>query len=136
MFMCERKIFLKDTDVTGVIYFGALLQYALEAFEVFLHEKDFKLADMFSKGHLFPVVHAEADYKAPLRVGDGITIKLFLSHLGQKSFTLETEVYKMPLGVLAGKTKIVHAFLLQGAEASSSIPKEFSEFLTKNLSKS
>ena len=90
MFRHTRSIYLKETDATGVIYFTSLLQYALETFESFLQSRNFSLSRLFEQGYLMPIVHTEADYNAPLRVGDLIAIDLAISHVGLKSFSVSS----------------------------------------------
>lgn len=129
MFTHTRSIYLKETDATGVIYFTSLFQYALEAFEAYLHNKNFSLSKIFDKGYLMPIVHAEADFKAPLRVGDLITIDLMISHIGVKSFSMNSHIALASTKQLAGCVKIVHAFVRQGEKESCTIPADLLGFL-------
>lgn len=131
MFTHNRSIYLKDTDATGVIYFASLFQYALEAFEALLTERGVSLAQIFSKGYLMPVVHAEADYKSALRAGDIVSIQLSLAHVGNKSFSLESVIFKEEKET--GRVKMVHAFKRQGEEKASEIPSEILNLLQKNF---
>ncbi len=131
MFTCQRRIFLKDVDVTGAIYFGSFFHYALEAFELFLHHHKTGLSDFFSKGYFFPIVHAEADYTAPLRVGDEISITLMVKSIGTRSVTIETEMKNLANDKIAGKVTLVHAFLIKGEKKSSEIPSDVLALLNK-----
>jgi YbgC/YbaW family acyl-CoA thioester hydrolase len=124
MFVYERLVYLKETDATGVIYFGSLFQYALEAFEAYLIHKGYPLSKVFDQGYLMPIVHAEADYKAPLRTGDLMEVELVLFQVGTRSFTMDTVIYTMPTRKIAGRVKIVHAFLYKGQEVASEIPPQ------------
>ena len=133
MLIFKRSVFLRDTDATGVIYFTSLLQYSLEAFELFLQNEKMSLAYLFSKDYLFPVVHAESDYRGPLRVGDEVALHIQLGKITTRSFSVETEVRKLPQGEVVGSTKIIHAFLLKGEKASSEIPQEIISLLKKGL---
>ena len=137
MFICKKRVFLRDTDATGVIYFSVLLQYALEAFEEFLHREKKPLSTLFKKGYFCPIVHTEADYKAPIRVGDELSIELSLIKLSNRSFTIGADFKKIPSLISAGHTKIVHAFVFKGEEVASIIPKELADILegksTKHL---
>ena len=139
MFCHKKIVHLRETDATGVIYFTSLLQYGVEAFEVFLHAKEICLSSLLSQGNFFPIVHAEANYKTPLYPGDPIEIQLILSHLGNRSFTLESQIFKVfkdiPSLTLAGSTKITHAFLKQGSQETSEIPTEFRSLFQKELIK-
>ncbi len=67
---------------------------------------------------LFPIVHAEADYRLPLFVGDEVEIHLFLEAVGTSSFTLQIRILKD--GEEAGTTKIIHVVV--GRESGKAIP--------------
>ena len=129
MFTHLRHVLLKETDATGVIYFSSLFEYSLEAFEKFLHEKGISLSQIFAKGYFMPIVHAEADYKAPLKAGDTLSIELTLSHIGNRSFSMDSTIKILPGLKEAGRVKIVHAFIKQGEEKASEIPSEIRDLL-------
>lgn len=130
MFTYLRTIRLKETDATGVLYCSELVSLGLEAFEAFLQAQGFVLSEMLAKKHfLMPVVHVEADFLAPLRVGDEVTIELALSHLGTKSFHLTTNIFKMKAKV--GTTTIVHVPISKESGASILLPAELIELLQR-----
>lgn len=131
MFTCQRRIFFKDVDSTGVIYFGALFHYALEAFELFLHHHKASLADFFLKGYAFPIVHAEADYTSPLRVSDEMSISLTVKSISSRSVSILTEMKNLNTDKIAGRVTLVHAFLLKGEEKASNIPEDVLKLLCK-----
>ena len=124
MFTYERPVYLKETDATGVIYFASLFQYALEAFETFLSQKGHSLSKVLEKRYLMPIVHAEADYKAPLRTGDLMTIDLVLFQASKRSFTMDSVIYTLPDRKIAGRVKLIHAFMRNGEDSASEIPPE------------
>lgn len=93
----RTRVHVADTDSTGVLYFTALQRFALEAFESFLIEQGFKLGEVF-----LPIVHAEADYTAPLKVWNEVEIQLCCSKIGKTSFTIESNL------VGHGRVAIVH----------------------------
>ena len=131
MFTCLRRVFLKDVDVTGSIYFGAPFHYALEAFELFLYHHKSSLVDFFSKGYFFPIVHAEADYTDPLRVGDELSITLIVKSISARSVTIETEMKNVSTGKIAVKVTLIHAFLRKGEQKSSEIPSDVRSLLSR-----
>lgn len=131
MFTHTRLVYLKETDATGVIYFTSLFQYALETFEAYLHEKKFSLSKLLETGYLMPIVHAEADYKAPLRVGDSILIHLSIAHVGARSFSICSQIENASTLEKIGSVKIVHAFMKQGESSSCAVPAELLQFLQK-----
>jgi YbgC/YbaW family acyl-CoA thioester hydrolase len=132
MFKNTRSIYLKETDATGVIYFTSLFQYALETFESYLQSRNFSLSHLFEKGYMMPVVHADADYKAPLKAGDLISIDLTISHIGDTSFSVTSRIELASTGQIAGYVTIVHALVRQGGKKSCAIPPDLLHFLRKN----
>lgn len=124
MFLYCKKVFLKDTDATGVIYFTSLFQYAQEAFEAFLHGQKRSLDQLFLQNYLFPIVHAEADYKVALQVGEDIQMEVYLKVIGKNSFSVETKIIRTSDAAIAGKVTIVHAFLIKGQLKSQEIPAD------------
>jgi acyl-CoA thioesterase FadM len=76
MYRSTRTIRLRETDATGALYFSEQLKLALEAFEAYLSEKKFHLGQIIQLGEfLFPIVHVEANYSCPLRVGDEVDLQ-------------------------------------------------------------
>ena len=80
----------QDIDAAGILFFAHLFRYAHETYERFMSAHDHSLAEILKNGeYLLPLVHAEADYKQPLRYGESITIELNVKRLGDSSFTLQ-----------------------------------------------
>ena len=128
----KRKVTLQNTDASGAIYFTVQLQFALEAFEEFLAEKGIGLNVIFSqKKYSMPIVHAQSDYLAPLRVGDEIVVEIFLDSLGLKSFSMGFFIKKE--GIVVGKGKIVHAIIDRDSGLSIVLPEDIKNLL-KSLS--
>ncbi len=95
----KRKIYMGDTDATGALYFAGQFRLALEAFESYLAESELVLKDF-----LLPIVHAEADFSAPLKLWDEVTISLSCTKIGTTSFVMESELSGY------GRVQIVHVF--------------------------
>ena len=80
----------QDIDAAGIVFFAHLFRYAHEAYEQFMSAHDHSLAEILKNGeYLLPLVHAEADYRQPLRHNEAITIELSIKKLGESSFTLQ-----------------------------------------------
>ncbi len=121
MYLRKKKIRLYETDATGVLYFAQQLKLAQETFEIFLESASFPLGVLLEKGEvLLPIVHAEADFFQPLRVGDEVELRLSLEKMGRTSFTLGCSFYKEE--VLVGTTSIVHVVIEKAAWSSIQIP--------------
>ena len=112
----RKRIYLRDTDATGVLYFTELQRMAVEAFE-----DNFDLKKMLGlENFLLPIVHVEADYKVPLRCGDEVEISFALTP-GTSSLTV---CYQIILGdVLAGIVTIVHVAVDRVSLSSIPLPE-------------
>lgn len=123
MFSYKRTIYLRETDATGMLYFSEQFKLAQEALENYFSSQGFNLHEMIHKtDFLLPIVHAEADFKAPLRVGDRVEIELFLGEIGHSSFTMQTRFFDPVRNLEVGTTKIIHVAVSRKTSKSISIP--------------
>ena len=124
MFIYKHKIRFQDTDAAGVIFFPNQFCFYQEAFEAFLESIGYDLATMAPKSryHL-PVVHAEADYNAPLHLGDTITITLKVEHVGNSSLAFYADILKQGK-ITAGTIKVVHVSVDARTRKKIPLPKK------------
>ena len=59
---------------------------------------------------MFVIVHAECDYRAPLHVGDKLTVEVFAEKIGTTSMIMGYR-FTNQHGVLVGSGKTVHVFI-------------------------
>jgi YbgC/YbaW family acyl-CoA thioester hydrolase len=121
-FSSEVTVRLYDTDPTGVLFFGSQFRFTHAAIEDFLEHLGFPVSRLVREnGALFPVVHAEADYRAPVALGTRLTVKLSVRAIGERSFTI---AYRLLLadGREAGSAVTVHAALDPSTGASRPLP--------------
>ncbi len=130
MFERSYTIRMRDSDAAGLIYFAEQLRIAHETFEEYLesigvgfgrllHEKDF----------VFPIVHAESDYRAPLSVGDRLTIRLEVERIGETSFTLRYALRRED-GAEVGTVQTVHVATSRTTRNKVPLPASIRELLT------
>lgn len=122
-FSSESTVRLYDTDAAGFLFFGAQFRFAHAALEDFLEHLGLPIAQIVrGREVLFPVVHAEADYRAPLAVGDRLKVRVAVRALGDRSFTIG---YRLSLadGREAGSVTTVHAALDKASGASCPLPE-------------
>ena len=86
IFEKETEMMLRHTDAARVLFFPRLYDMAHEAVETLLSQIGFPISDMISgKLHPLPVVHSEADYMVPFRLGDKLMVKVSLHKVGERS---------------------------------------------------
>ncbi|HSW87010.1 MAG TPA: thioesterase family protein [Rhabdochlamydiaceae bacterium] len=132
MFLYKTSIHLRDTDATGVLFFTEQLRLAVQAFEEYLKSTGSSLAALVdSCDCLMPIVHAEADFTAPLQMGDDIEITIELGRLGNSSFTLNYKFIRLEDQVSAGTASIVHTAVSKKTRSKIPMPKELASVLQK-----
>lgn len=130
-FNYRRTIYLRETDATGVLYFPEQFKLASEAFETFLQSVGFHLTNMMdTMDFLMPVVHAEANYSAPMRAGDIVEIHLTLKKEGESSFTLSSLIFDAHKKQI-GDVTIIHATVSKKTYRSIPLPPMLKGYLQK-----
>jgi 1,4-dihydroxy-2-naphthoyl-CoA hydrolase len=83
------RIALHDTDAAGVLFYGHLFRRLHDAYEQWMEHLGFPLDTLIRRGEIaLPLVHAQADYRKPMRHGDWISVSLGLSELEADRFAL------------------------------------------------
>lgn len=129
MFVYRRQIRLSDTDVTGVIYFAEQFKIAMETLEAFLTEKGYPLSRIFDSEYFMPVVHAKADYLAPVRIGEELEICLKVAQIGNSSVTFDYTLYDPKRSIEVGRVEMVHVAVDREKRSSVPIPLFLREML-------
>ena len=130
MYAQFRTVKLAETDATGIVYFAEVQKYAMEAFEEFLHTKNFSISKMLNEeSFLAPVVNVSVDYLSPLFVGDLISIHMSLEKVGVSSFTIKYEVKKDESDFDAAVVKITQVSVDRETRHAAPISSSFIEIL-------
>lgn len=92
----ETRIMVQwaDVDIAGIMYFAAY-QRAVERAEMeFFGELGFPYHTVFDRFDMWlPRVHVEADYHAPAAMGDWLTLRTHIRHVGSSSLRWQTVVH-------------------------------------------
>ena len=94
-FVFALPVRFADVDHAGIVYYPRFFHYFHLAFEELFRVRMgprayVELLDRDRVG--FPAVHAEADYRAPLRFGDTALVELTVRRLGASSITFGYQV--------------------------------------------
>lgn len=133
MFIAHNKVRMHDTDMAGILYFARQFRFVHDALEDFAETEDLKFDHIFNnKTFVFVIVHAEADYLAPLKVGDVLEVHLKVEKIGNSSFTIGYDIYRSK-NELVGRAKTVHVTLDNKTRTKIPIPAELKHKLEKHL---
>ena len=127
------RIPFQDIDAAGVVFFAHLFRYAHEAYEGFMTDIGHSLVDVIATGrYLLPLVHADADYRQPIRHGETITIDLAVKKLGESSFTLHYLCFDAE-GNISAEVETVHVVMHPENKRPMPVPRPLSEALSQYL---
>lgn len=90
VFTYRKKIRFAHTDPAGIVFYPRYFEMVNETIEEWFSVVGFPFADMHLKQKLgVPLVHMEADFFRPGRIGDEIEFSLQVLKIGTASFELE-----------------------------------------------
>ena len=123
MFVYEKTVTLRDADAAGFLFFARHLEFAHEAYEVFLGSRGLGLTKLVrTVDFVVPVVHAESDYRIPLWLGEKVTIHLKAEEIRSRRFTLAYDLHNEE-GKVACRVKTVHVAVDKKTGKSIPLPE-------------
>lgn len=132
MFNSFTKVYFYDADPAGIIFYASIFKYAHTAYEDFMRSLKLSRDFFFDEEVVLPIVHAEADYLKPLKVGDELKIDVWVSRLMKSSFELSYKFHDTLLDT-AATTKTVHVCVSKKDFKKTELPKELFVKLLEHL---
>ncbi len=122
---------LHETDAAGLLFFSQQFKLVHDAYESLLESMGLSFAVLIRrKSYFLPIVHAEADYKAPLFVGDRIAIQVTVDHIGETSFIFAYQLFNEKKQ-LVGTAKTVHVTTDKRTRKKIPLPAEMRKAIEK-----
>ncbi len=84
---------MSDIDAAGVVFFARYFYFAHNAYEEYLNSQQYSIKDILQSACSLPIIHSEAEFKAPISLNETILIKVFLKQKRRHSFSLEYQFY-------------------------------------------
>jgi 4-hydroxybenzoyl-CoA thioesterase len=104
----ERPIRFDEVDPAGIVFFARYANFAHEAVESFFQGLEGGYAGLIQKRRIgLPIVHLEADFRAPLRYGDKLRIETRCEKLGTSSATFVHQIHNADSRALAATVRHV-----------------------------
>jgi len=133
-FITKNKVRMHDTDMAGILYFPRIYRFAHDALEDFIESEGTNFEQIFHKEKfVFVIVHSEADYYVPMKVGDPLEVHLYIERIGNSSFTIGYKIYREPVKELVGSAKTIHVCLDSTTRTKIPIPETMRTSLLKHL---
>jgi 4-hydroxybenzoyl-CoA thioesterase len=92
-FVHVHRVRFDEVDAAGIVYFARFFTWCHDAMEAMLSAVDGGYVGLVKERRLgFPAVHVEADYAAPLRFGDEVSIAATVERLGTSSIRIRFDI--------------------------------------------
>ena len=131
MFKYKHILKLHETDAAGILFFSHQFEIVHDAYEALLESIGFGFAVLIRKKDYFlPIVHAEADYKAPLFVGDRLIVEITVDHIGTTSFTFAYRIFNSKRKIV-GTARTVHVTIRKKTHKKIPLPASMRKALQK-----
>ena len=123
-----------DVDIAGIMYFAAY-QRAVERAEMdFFGELGFPYHTVFEQYDIWlPRVHVEADYHQPALMGDWLTLRTHIRHVGASSVKWQTVVHNERTGEPGAAFDLTVACMDRRTRKSCPLPSPMREALVRCL---
>jgi YbgC/YbaW family acyl-CoA thioester hydrolase len=120
LFSAPCTVRFQDIDAAGIAFYGRVFDYFHDAYVAHLASRGLPLHRILEeRAWIMPLVHAEADYKQPLRFGGVYRAELRVETIGRSSYTLHHRIVSDE-GGLHAEGKTVHVCI----DPSSGRPRE------------
>jgi acyl-CoA thioester hydrolase len=110
-----------EADAQGVVFNGWYLTYFDEAFAAFLDDRGLNLKRLLAAGFDTQLVHAEIDWRAPLRWQDDVLVAVSVARLGRTSVTVDFAA-RQDGGEVACAARIVYVVIATDGTGKREIP--------------
>ena len=127
-FKITRLVEFAETDMAGIVHYANFFHYMEEAKHRFFRSLGFSIWTQQVEPPVgWPRVHAECDYKLPLRFEDEVEIHLLVADKKAKSLTYQFRFRKLnaspPVEVARGTVTTVCVTQAHGKMSATAIPK-------------
>lgn len=132
MFSTKVKVYFYDADPAGIIFFASLFKFAHAAYEDFMKSLNTSTDYFFDENYVLPIIHAEGDYKKPIRAGEELGVNVTVSQVRESSFELSYIFYNRN-NELSAAAKTVHTAVNKKTFSKTDLPEELKTKLKANL---
>lgn len=118
----ERRVYLGDDDMSGLIYFATYFRYMAEGDQECFEALGHPVWSQIAAGESAPAVHASCDFLAPARSGDRLRQQIRLTPGGRSSCTTE-HTFVTEEGVTVARGRIVRAWVHLATMETTPVPR-------------
>lgn len=126
-YVYNTRIQFGHVDAAGVMYFSRFYELAHETYESLMRKAGIPLEKIFNEGEWgMPLVHSEADYRRPWRLGEAVRVEAEIDDLTAGSVSFRYRMVDVD-GLVRTKVQLRHAFVDLAEFKARSVPAEFTD---------
>ena len=131
-FTYKTKVYYKDVDQMGVVYYARYYEYFEAARTELLQSIDIDVTAVEDDGYFMPVVTSHCDYKISATFEDILLVETFINELPKATMRIDYEIYKNKNSDLLVSGYTTHAFTDKSGKPVKP-PKRLLEVLQNNF---
>ena len=131
-FTYKTKVYYKDVDQMGVVYYARYYEYFEAARTELLQSIDIDVTAVEDDGYFMPVVTSHCDYKIGATFEDILLVETFINELPKATMRIDYEIYKNENSDLLVSGYTTHAFTDKSGKPVKP-PKRLLEVLQNNF---
>jgi len=130
MFETRVKVYFYDADPAGIIFYASIFKFAHYAYEDLIRSFNLDKNYFFDDEIILPIIHTQADYFSPIKVGEDLLISVTASQLRDNSFELSYKFTDISDKIRAS-AKTVHVCVNKKDFKKNKLPDQLIEKLKK-----
>tara|TARA_Y100000590_G_scaffold62079_1_gene66361 strand:+ start:381 stop:785 length:405 start_codon:yes stop_codon:yes gene_type:complete len=127
----RTKVYYKDVDKMGVVYYTRYFEYFEAARTELLQSISLDVTTIENEGYYLPVITSHCDYKSGANFEDELLVKLAINKPPKSTMKIDYEVYRSSNEELLVTGYTIHAFTDKSGKAVKP-PKRLLEAIQKN----
>lgn len=129
-FSTELRVRWPECDAQGIVYNGSYMDYLEVGQADYFRNLGFSIYGIARKGYFdSAVVKATMEFKAPAAIEDILELYVRVSHIGNTSFIIDTEIYHQDSDKLVASTQLVYVGYDAATASKRSMPQELREII-------
>ena len=131
-YLHQHRVRFQECDPAGIVYFAQVLTFCHEAYEDLLRDGGQPIEALLAGPVVYPLKRTEADYSAPLRLGDLVQIRVAIGKLSERSFRVDYMLSDQR-GALLAKASTAHVAVDRATMRATQLPAAMRAVLEAHL---
>ena len=107
----QKKVYYKDVDKMGIVYYSRYLEYFEESRTELLSSLGLKVSDIEKLGIILPVISCHCEFKKGARFEDIILVRSWIEERPRSTLKISYEAILKKTNDLLVKGYTIHAFV-------------------------